>query len=324
MAPPAIAKIEAGLKAQKKGDALASPKSPNKVTKPVKKPKLEFFSRFPTEIQQMIWSEALQKPACHTFKLVKLKDPATADRYELDLLPLPINIDHSAYRFWKSLLYVRKYKVSDVDLEKALTKEPSNKQKPKAAKPGKPKAEKPELSAADRKKLKIEKQNLRDPDKYIARRSQEAYSKLANLSFQAGFRKSMINLQAVDLRNKRGDWRGAAVDIATDLVIFEFERGETARPNSWFERAGIERVRDKLKPFKRVAVHYKKAHVKADSRGPFQCWCPAGTGFKCKYFKACPMEQACFLDCFTELEAFYYVVDATSKLESNWFDAYRG
>lgn len=324
MAPPAIAKIEAGLKAHKKGDALASPQSPNKVTKPVKKPKLEFFSRFPTEIQQMIWSEALQKPACHTFKLVKLKDPDSADRYELDLLPLPIHIDHSAYRFWKSLLYARKYKVSELESEKALTKDSTNKPKARAARTRKAKAEKPELTAADRQKLKIEKRNLRDPDKYIARRSQEAFSKLANLSFQAGFRKSMINLEVVNLRNKRGDWRGAAVDTATDLVIFDFERGETAPPNSWFERTGIERVRDKLKPFKRVAVPYKKIHARANSRGPFQCWCPAGSPFNCKYYKVCPMEQACFLDCFTELEAFYYVVDATSKVESGWLAEYKG
>lgn len=303
MAPPAIARIDAGLKAQKKGDAPTSPKSHNKVTKSVKKPKQEFFSRFPAEIQQMIWGEALQKPACHTFKLGKVKQPpsVTNGSPKLDLQPLPINFDNSAYRFWKSLLYVRNYKVSEVSED-----------------------EEPELEEADREKLEIERANLESGDKFIAQRSQEAYSKLANQSFQAGFRRSMINLEVVHLKNKAGSWRGAAFDAATDLVILEFDRGETAPPNAWFERAEIERVRAKLKPFKRVAVHYKKSHANAKRRGPFQCWCPASSILHCNLFKACPVEQACFLDCFTELEAFYYVVDVTGKDEPAWLDEYKG
>lgn len=301
MAPPAIARIEAGLKAQKKGYAWAPPTSPDKVTKSVEKPKQEFFSKFPTEIQQMIWSEALQKPACHTFKLAKVKQPlsVTNGGYKLDLQPLAIHHDHSAYLFWKSLLYVRQYKVSE--------------------------DENPELEEADREKLEIEKANLGNLDEFIAQRSQEAFSKLANQSFQAGFRRSMIQLQKVNLKTKAGKPRGAAMDAATDLVIFEFERGETAPPNAWFERAGIERVRAKLKPFKRVAVHYKKSHALANCRGPFQCWCPAGPArLNCKQYKACPMEQACFLDCFTELEAFYYVVEVTNQKQLAWLDEYKG
>lgn len=304
MAPPAIARIEAGLKAQKKGYASATPTSPGKVTKSVEKPKQEFFSKFPTEIQQMIWSEALQKPACHTFKLVKLKQPlsVTNGGYELDLQPLAVHHDHSAYRFWKSLLYVRQYKVSEVSEDG-----------------------KSELAEADREKLEIEKANLGNLNEFIAQRSQQAFSKLANQSFQAGFRRSMIQFEKVNLKTKAGKSRGAAIDAATDLVIFEFERGETAPPNAWFERARIERVRAKLKPFKRVAVHYKKSHKLACCRGPFQCWCPAGPArMKCMQYKACPMEQACFLDCFTELEAFYYVVEVTKQTELAWLDEYRG
>jgi hypothetical protein len=316
MAPPAIAKIAAGLKAQKKGDAPEPPKCPDHVTKDVQKPKMEYFSKFPVEIQQMIWSEAMQKPACHTFRFVHKNRAHFWDyKYMYGLSLIPSNHDPSAYRYWKSLVWCTNYKLPMDDSEK----------KPKKRDPKAKERERPKLEEPDREKFNIEKVNQLNKYKPMVKKSHEAFSKLANISFDAGFQKSMVQFEPVMVDR----CEVAAMDVATDLVILEFDRGENARPNAWFEHGGggeldIRATRIYTTQLKRVAVHYKKSHALASNRGPFQCWCPLPSGLQCEKYKACPMEQACFLDSFEEMEEFYYVVEVTKKKERAWLDEYKG
>lgn len=270
MPPPGIAEIEARLEAEKTGGARRS-MSLDKVEQPAPKPapkpedRIE-FSRFPAEIQQMIWAEAIQKPACHTFKFQRSKEWRAMRAWYMHLWPQQSNRDTSAYRQWKSMLWNRGYGSS---------------------------------------------------------------RKLANISFQTGFRKSMIDFQLIGLWTRnRGGWReAAAMDVATDLSILEFERGMYTPAIHWFEHSTgqmmLDYTRRQVDQLKRVAVHYKRGHKDADSPGPFQCYCPLGSQLDCLRYKACPVEQSCFLDCFANLEEFYYVVEVMKK-ELAWKAAYKG
>ncbi|KAG8162261.1 hypothetical protein KVR01_008026 [Diaporthe batatas] len=347
MAPPTIARIEANRRAREKVNASGweAPISPNKVKKPVqerKQPKMELFPKFPAEIQQMIWGEVVRKPSCHTFRFIQKK---VDGKTRMDIVADISSRDNSPWRYWKSLLYCRKYKQPMDDSDEAAKKKKSSKaggDKPKAVKP---KAEKPKLEGLDLEKFKVEKKNF-DPRslKKNVQKSHEAFSKLANLSFQVGFRRSMrqpkniITPPPTGIRERaRGaaasdltiiEFDRAVIDAATDLVILEFNRGENAPPNSWFEHTGmgrldIDAIRRNTMDLKRVAVHYKKTHAKADKRGPFQCWCHNPGRLGCYRFKACPMEQACFLDCFANLEEFYYVIEIPGRKAADWLHTYR-
>lgn len=289
MPPPKIAKAEARLKTEATNGAQRSTllnKVENRVHKPVPKPKPRIeFSRFPAEIQHMIWIEAIQKPACHTFKFLKRTFSSMDQTWDMFLSTHQSNLDNSAYRQWKSILYNGKYE---------------------------------------------EKVSLYfDPWKVNVSAS-DAFSKLANASFQTGFRRAMIDFQPLRILNPGpGGFRNAAaIDAATDLTILEFERGVNAPALHWFEhstgRLRINILRDHVKHLKRVAVHYKRSHKNSESRGPFQCYCPSGAPLDCGLYKACPMEQACFLDCFPDLKEFYYVVEVTKKNELTWKAEYRG
>ncbi|POS74555.1 hypothetical protein DHEL01_v207047 [Diaporthe helianthi] len=301
-------------------------------------PKMEYFSKFPGEIQQMIWSEAMQKPGCHTFKLVHRVTDVVSEpednTWTLDLAVMPSNIDPSLYRWWKSLLWCDRYKQPDDVPEKT-----SGKKKSQAKAAGKPKVEREKLlrrklEGADVEKFNIEKANKSDASMSMVDKSHEAFSKLANASFQAGFRKSMIQFEGIQLTVPHGrpdEPYVAAIDVATDLVILEFNRGETARAYAWFDKAGVGaldilNIRRRLSQLKRVAVHYKKSHADASKPGPFQCWCSvADRGrMECDRLKACPVEQAYFLDCLPNLEEFYYVVEVTKVDERRWLEKYRG
>lgn len=238
----------------------------------------------------MIWSEAMQKPACHTFKILRPKPlpygPSVP--WTIDLVALPKLYDPSAYRQWKSILY------NGRDLEKESIKK-----------------------TKDDGSLKTK-----------AEMSYEAYSKLANGSFQAGFRSAMVDFQRIFVKSFGFYQNAAAIDVATDLVIIEPERGVKTPASPWFEhstpRMLIHTIRRRMRHFKRVAVHYRKSHNDASERGPFECYCPAGAQSQCYQYKACPVEQACFLDCFENLEEFYYVVEVSRKREMPWYAAYRG
>ncbi|KAK7696800.1 hypothetical protein SLS64_014202 [Diaporthe eres] len=337
MPPPAIAKIEAGQKAQKKGDARAASDPLTKVQNRVQKSKPKSnhrieFSRFPAEIQHMIWSEAMQKPACHTFKFARPRKPTYNPRawdHTFDLWVLPSNYDPSAYRQWKSVLWNGNYKLPLEESEKPVKKLLPYQNRNRRSRVERPKPEKPKLEGLDLVKRNIEKANLDDADKPSIQKSKEAWSKLANASFQAGFRWSMVDLQTIFAHTATGDRIAAAIDAATDLVILEFERGETADPSAWFEhhddgRMVMDDIRHKTRHLKRVAVHYKKSHPDCNRRSPFQCWCPGVSLLNCETYKFCPVEQACFLDCFANIEEFYYVMEVTKKKELDWCDQYRG
>ncbi|KKY32747.1 hypothetical protein UCDDA912_g07283 [Diaporthe ampelina] len=168
----------------------------------------------------------------------------------MDLRAQQINLDTSAYRQWKSMLWNRNYKVPTItdseesqlegeDLHRALKEDPSN------------------------------------PRKSSLQKSRQAFSKLANVSFQAGFRRSMIDFQRIRLLtpNRRGLRHAAAIDTATDLSILEFKRGVNDPALHWFEHSTG-----------RMRIDHTRR-------------------------EACPVEQACFLDCFANLKEFYYVVE---------------
>lgn len=286
MPPPAIAKAEARLKAQKIGGARHST-SPNKVVDRVQKPmpkqqpRIDFL-KFPAEIQHMIWAEYFQKPACHTFKFVFQEAYAVPfHRWGMELQPLPDNYDPSAYKRWKRFIWKSHWR---------LRSWPRANDKPMSR------------------------------DQHF----------LANTSFQTGFRRAMIDFQTLEvLVSTRGIRRdSAAIDAATDLTILEFDRGVNAKALHWFEHSTgtmyMNSIRRHMRPLERVAVHYKRSHKNATSRGPFQCYCRSGSDLDCGLYKACPMEQACFLDCFPKLKEFYYVVEVTKKKELAWKDDYKG
>lgn len=335
MAPPAIARIEAGLKGIVHGSPQTFPDPgpstpPDEDPEPVEEPKMELFPKFPAEIQQLIWAEALAKPACHTFKFVQRKFGFHTGRnshlngFAWDLAPIPSLYDPSSYRHWKSMLWCSYYKQPmDVADKKPKKKRNMGAMQPKVAEPI---LEGPELE-----KLYLEKANLHNELKSAVVKSHEAFSKLAIASFQAGFRNSMVQLETVEMDTPDGVRDAAAIDVATDLVILEFNRGENARPSAWFEHTGtgnmdIRVIRERTVQLRRVAVHWKKTHANSDKRGPFQCWCANPATLNCTSYKACPVEQACFLDCFPSLEEFYYVIEVMTVNGRDvrwWLDVFR-
>lgn len=305
MPHPSVAMMEARLKGQQKGGAQgsASPNTAkNRVKKSKPKPKKKrmkfpMFSKLPAEIQQMIWGEAIQKPACHTFLYKRSRNPL----FDMDLCPMPAHRDPSAFRWWREMLWSdwRKFEFPPMPRGNLLTKT-------------------------------VAVKNNEEPVGQTSHKS----SSLANISFQTAFRRSMVDLQNFDVLThyKPAYANVAAIDSATDLSIFEFERGVHAPALCWFEHDNrnlnidgldIEFIRRGMGAFKRVAVHYKKSHTNASGHGPFQCCCPIATQPDCYQYKACPNEQACFLDCFPNLEQFYYVVDVSRKKEIAWKAEYK-
>lgn len=311
MPHPVIAVMEARKKGQKKGGAQGSA-SPNRAKNRVKKPKpkpkkrmkFSMFSKLPAEIQQMIWSEAIQKPACHTFKYKRSTNPML----DMDLCLMPAHLDPSAFRRWREMLW-SEYR--ELQWPVRITD--------------------PELLPWDAlDKHSIEMLVTKYQKQPGVQNSQIPGSKFASIGFQTAFQRSMVDLKRVNLLTPCdvSYQKLAAIDSATDLSIFEFERGVHAPALCWFEHDNggldINLMRRGLKAFKRVAVHYKKSHKNASGHGPFQCCCPVATQPDCYQYKACPNEQACFLDCFPNLEQFYYVVDVSRKKEVAWKAQYKG
>lgn len=289
MPPPPFANAEARMEAQKTG-GTRRPESPNKVVNraqkptPEPKPRIDFL-KFPAEIQHMIWAEAIQKRACHTFRFVFQESHwQPYNNWSMELQPLQWHHDNSVYLKWKRLLWTWHWR--------------------NYGKAG-------ELRGG------------------VLHSHEDDYW-LANASFQTGFRRAMIDFQVLTvLVERRGIRRdAAAIDAASDLTILEFDRGVNAPALHWFEhctgRMYIDRLRKQMSPLERVAVHYKRSHKNSKSRGPFQCYCPSGSDLDCGLYKVCPMEQACFLDCFKKLKEFYYVVEVTKKKELAWKDDYKG
>lgn len=263
MAPPGLLKTDKEARSKDNHGHKPASKKPNKVEKHSQYPaqKKGFpFSRLSAEIQHMIWSEAIQKPACHTFKIHKSRGPGP---WVTNLHAIPERYDPSAYRRWKSLLY---------------------------STPG-------------------------------------GNTKLKNMSFQTGFRRAMVNLRRVNVKISGQEQPAAAIDSATDLVILEFERGDQSPLIGWFTHRSpimdINTIRDRMKHFKRVAIHYKSTHQGCYLGGPFLCYCSPGFNLGCERYKACYYELGCFLDCFKNLEEFHMVVETKGKGEKEWAEQYR-
>lgn len=266
MAPPGLFNIKKAVQVEDNHAQKPASKVNDKVNKHLQKPaeaKGFPFSRLFPEIQHMVWAEAMQKPACHTFKVHKSRG-YQATGWEIHLHPIPKRYDPSAYRLWKSLLH---------------------------------------STSEDDKKLK-------------------------NISFQTGFRRAMVNFQPIEVKISGQYQLAAAIDVGTDLVILEFERGPTSPTIGWFlhsdKAMNLNTIRNRMKHFKRVAIHYKPAHQLASKRsGPFACYCPPTYNLGCGRYKACYYELGCFLDCFENLEEFYLVVEMKGKADNDWAKQYR-
>lgn len=264
MAPPGLFNTkEVQSKNNNHGQKPAS-KKPDQVDEDSQDPAQDEGFPFPqlsAELQHMIWGEAMQKPACHTFKVHKSRQPGP---WVLNLHAIPQRYDTSAYRGWKSLLYT---------------------------------------TQGDNEKLK-------------------------NISFQTGFRRAMIKFQRIEVRVSGHDQTAAAIDVATDLVILEFERGARIPVIGWFMhwqplKMNINTIRHDMRHFKRVAIHYKSNHQGCTLGGPFRCYCGPGLNRGCARFKVCYYELGCFLDCFPNLEEFYFVVETKGKEQKDWAKQYR-
>lgn len=101
--------------------------SKSKVKKPAPKPKPEPepktavpatsfpLNKVPTEIQQLIWGQIIKTPACHTFKLARVDDPAHPLQWSVEMSAQNSNFDPSSYRQWKEL-----HKMGNISYETAF------------------------------------------------------------------------------------------------------------------------------------------------------------------------------------------------------------
>lgn len=149
---------------------------------------------------------------------------------------------------------------------------------------------------------------------------------LKNISFETAFRYYTNNIRPIELELGSGIVRpAAAMDAATDLIIFDFHRGIGEVAFDWHEHGDlldILSVRDKFRGIKKVAIHYKDTHPSCEELCPFMCLCPTGV-LGCRKLSHCPFEVACFLDIFPDLEEFYVVVEQRLAAEKRFAAAYR-
>lgn len=169
------------------------------------------------------------------------------------------------------------------------------------------------------------------PDTSAYQRWKELLLGLKNIGFHMAFRHFVKHVQPIDLKlfNERHKVCSttAAIDEAHDLVILEMDRGQ-ALP--WFQHADSysssmdgELVRERMRHFRRVAIHYKSGQLGFAGGAAFLCLCertiqPHGD------YNACPLTLACFLDLFQSLEQFYFVVDAKLVWHKKFASQYRG
>lgn len=242
------------------------------------------LGNMPAEIQQMIWGHVIMTPACHTFKIIKNQDDRPPD-----------------FRKWWIELWPRGGKIQDTS----------------------------------------------------AYRVWKHYLHLNNSGFQSAFDRTIKALKPISLRVKPPTGKRpqmpepykeiAAIDEEHDLVIFEFERG----PKSyfiftWFEHLGnmghpdqrslkVAKARRTLAPFRKIAILWGNKHCRCGTRinarvipAPFFCYCPYYHPNPHHAYKACPSELSCFLDLFSNLEQFYFVVEPKGLVQDRWSSAYRG
>lgn len=240
-------KITSEMPRKQKQD-VATAKSTKKRTKAASPPptavpeKVFPIGKLPAELQHMIWGFVFERPACHTFKLLKRSPPTLLGFWDVAVKPYSRNLDNSTWKLWKSL------------------------------------------------------------------------HSLKNISFETAFRRYTTDLRPIELELDKGIVRpAAAMDVATDLVIFELARtpGEADGFN-WYEHADIlalDGVRQKFRSIKRVAIHYRNNRKSCLNLCAFCCTCQAPRVLSCEKFSLCPFEVACFLDCFPDLEEFYVIVE---------------
>lgn len=151
---------------------------------------------------------------------------------------------------------------------------------------------------------------------------------LKNISFEKAFRHYTTDLRPIELQVSPDLVRpAAAMDVATDLIIFELTRspGEIDGFN-WYEHAdllALDLVRQKFRNIKRVAIHYRAAGKSCLSPCAFWCTCQTPRILSCEEFTSCPFEVACFLDCFPDLEEFYVIVEPKKVAEQAFAVKYR-
>lgn len=152
---------------------------------------------------------------------------------------------------------------------------------------------------------------------------------LRNYCFEEVIRAHTTDLLPVDLVLSSGETlSAAAMDVATDLVIFEFDRTKGSKEVEfcWFEHVDLMRlmeIRSKFSNIKKVAIHYKHAHVNCMRPCPFACGCPYPRVLGCDQLSCCPHEVACFLDCFPDLEQFYIITEQRLAAEKLFATKYR-
>lgn len=175
----------------------------------------------------------------------------------------------------------------------------------------------------------------RSRDDASAYRRWKELHKIRSLSFETAFRRYTAQIQRIPLLSTAPPKykATAAIDAPNDLVIFDFGRGSTSPLFAWFEHFGygpqgamkINIIRSRLQHFRKVAIRWSDKHADAANGGPFMCYCaPGAEAAFCSEMKACPLELACFLDCFPNLEEFYIVPEVRLKAEKVFASNYKG
>lgn len=220
------------------------------------------ITKFPAELQLIIWIEHIKTPACHTFKVSKTKTKTETEdgvSWSLDVEALKFQHDRSAYRQWANMI---------------------------------------KMGGAAAKAFGLCKRIMGD-------------------------------FRVISVKKTIIEEGTAAMDAANDLVIFKFQRQGTERDKitfHWFEHMGpnqsmdLDKIRKGMKAYKKIALHYNHKQPGAADDGPFQCYCD---GQPCSNYKACPHALACFLDCFPNLEEFYFIVEPSGFRNRRWVQKYR-
>lgn len=177
------------------------------------------------------------------------------------------------------------------------------------------------------------KPHQKNADNSAWRRWEELHS-LGDTIFKMAFRQFTSTILPIELQVARNQIRpAAAINAATDLVIFEFQRGLGDHQFNWFEHSNLnndlppkielQAIRARFSHIRKVAICYKAIHPNCFQPSPLWCTCPNSLLLSCKDFNYCPHETACFLDSFPNLEEFYVIVEQRRKAEREFASPYR-
>ncbi len=124
----------------------------------------------------------------------------------------------------------------------------------------------------------------------------------------------------------------AAIDSEQDLVVLRFSEKTSIVTGHWTvewrtrhsSRCSIQRIRNKFKPFKKVAIYHNALCA------PCAPWSPnRATSCICTdtpdhmLHAMCPEEVAQFLDCFDNLEKFYFLLMPRTREQRASASAYK-